>query len=69
MIEITNLKVTRINRGLLQRDIADRVGISRSFYSLIETGFRVPSIHVAKEIALVLNLSLDELYALIKKKD
>lgn len=67
MIEITNLKNKRIEKGLLQREIADKAGISRSFYSLIETGSRVPSMRIGSKIALILNLTLDEFYKMIKK--
>lgn len=51
----------------MQKDISDKANISRSFYSLIENGLRIPSIHVAKEIATILDLTLDKFYNLINK--
>ncbi|MDI6871196.1 MAG: helix-turn-helix transcriptional regulator [Bacillota bacterium] len=42
---------TRRRAGLSQKDVAEAVGISRSFYTLIERGTRNPSLPVALRIA------------------
>lgn len=37
--------------GKLQQQIADEVGISRAYYTNVETGDRTPSLNVAVKIA------------------
>lgn len=61
-----NLKQIRNTRGILQRDITDKYGISQSYYSLIENGYRNPSLDFAKKISLALNISLDEVYKVLE---
>lgn len=48
------LKELRLNKGLTQQSVADRSGIERSYYTMIESGNRTPSVQVAKEIALII---------------
>lgn len=60
-----NLKQIRNTRGILQRDITDKYGISQSYYSLIGNGYRNPSLDFAKKIALALNISLDDVYKIL----
>lgn len=59
-MEKENLKQIRNTKGLLQRDISDKYGISQSYYSQIENGYRNPSLDFAKKIALALNISLED---------
>lgn len=44
----------RKSRELNQKDIANSVGITREYYSMIESGARRPSVDNAKKIAEVL---------------
>lgn len=50
------LKTTRKNRGLNQKVLANKVGITQSYYSLIENGEREPSselfFHLLRELQL-----------------
>ena len=48
------LKELRLGKGLTQQNVADRSGVKRSYYTMIETGNRTPSVQVAKAIALVI---------------
>lgn len=48
------LKKLRVNKGLTQQNVADRSGIERPYYTMIESGDRTPSVQVAKSIALVI---------------
>ena len=57
-----SLKKIRISKGLLQKDIAEAIKISPAFYSLIESGERLPSMKTAKRIALCMGITLDEFY-------
>ncbi len=61
-----DLRSLRISKGLLQREIADRVGVSIPFYSLVESGLRIPSLNCSKRIACVFGLSLDEFFLLVQ---
>ena len=49
-----NLKKLRLNNGLSQKELADKLGISQNHYSNIETGMRCPSVKLAKKIAIEL---------------
>lgn len=53
----------RKNLGLSQQAVATAVGISRSFYTLIERGVRNPSLPVALSIAKLFGVSPEELFA------
>ncbi|HID53411.1 MAG TPA: XRE family transcriptional regulator, partial [Anaerolineae bacterium] len=55
------LRLWREYRGLTLQALADRVGISKSYLSQIESGDRNGSIEVMKRIAAALDVSLDEL--------
>ncbi|HBP38661.1 MAG TPA: transcriptional regulator [Clostridiales bacterium] len=46
----------RKNRGMTQMDIAAKAGISRAYYTQLETGQRDPSIKVAIRLAEILDL-------------
>jgi len=50
----TWLKEFRLAKGLTQYDVAEKVGIERSYYTMIETGNRTPSVHVAQSIGKIL---------------
>lgn len=62
MSELRNrLKELRINRGLQQKEIADKIGVSPASYSLYERGEREPSIATLKNLAYLFNVTLDSL--------
>lgn len=46
----------RANLGYSHQQVADKVGITRQFYGMIENGERRPSVEVAKKIAKTLDL-------------
>ncbi len=48
------LRVVRSAHGLTQRQLADRIGISASHLSLVESGKRDPSLKVLQEISATL---------------
>lgn len=45
----------RTSLELTQEAVAQRVGIERPYYTMIENGLRTPSVAVAQRIAQVLN--------------
>ena len=56
-IEKPNLLRLRQSKGWTQQQAADTVGISRSYYGMMETSDRMPSIKVAHKLAHVFNFS------------
>ncbi len=55
------LQVWRKYRGLTQQALANQIGISKSYFSQIESGNRDGSKKVLKRIADALNVSLDDI--------
>jgi len=55
------IKKLRKDRGLLQVDLAVRVGISTGYIGSIEQGLRYPSLKVLQKIAKHLKTTLPEL--------
>ena len=55
------LREARRGRGLSLRELADRLGVSPSLISQIETGRANPSVSTLYAIAAELDVSLDEL--------
>lgn len=52
----------REERGLSQRDLATRAGISPAMLNEIERGRKSPSLSVAKALATALSVGLDSLF-------
>ena len=52
----TRIKMVRINSGLSQEAFASRIGLTKNFISLIETGNRVPSERTISDIARELGI-------------
>lgn len=59
-----NEKLTRAreNRGLSQRQIAEKARISKISYQRYEQGERVPNVNTAIAIAKTLNSTVEELF-------
>ena len=66
MISYNRLKELRVARGWTQELLADRVGVSRQTIIAIEKEKFVPSVKLALEIALVLGVSIQDLFWLEK---
>lgn len=56
-----NLKIYREQKGLLQKEVANAVGVHPSNYSKMEKGERDVSIEVADKLANYFGITLDEL--------
>lgn len=56
-----NLKLAREQKGLSQKDVAEKIGVAKSTYSLYESGNREPNVQTIKKISDVLGVSADEL--------
>lgn len=59
-----NLKIARERKGLSQKEVADRIGVAKSTYSLYESGNREPNVQTIKKISDALNVSADDLLGL-----
>jgi len=61
-----DLKKLRLKKGLTQREVADKVGISRSYYGMLEVDTlkrkHTPAVHVVEELAAVLNFKWPDFY-------
>ncbi|MDK2920153.1 MAG: putative transcriptional regulator [Candidatus Petromonas sp.] len=52
----------RSQNNMTQQDIADKLGISRSFYTMIENGKRNPSLELAFKISNLLKVDVNEIF-------
>ena len=52
-----NLREARMAAGMSQKDVADRIGVAKSTYSLYESGSREPDVQKRKTLAEVLGVS------------
>lgn len=59
-----NLKEARLKSGLSQKDVAEKIGVAKSTYSLYESGNREPNVNTIKKIADFLKVSADSLLGL-----
>ena len=59
-----NLKMERNSRGLTQKNVAEMLGIKTQSYQAYESGIAMPSAENLLKIAIVFQLSLDELFEL-----
>ena len=62
------IKLCRTKRGLTQGELAERVGFSVSYLSLIEKGKRTPDLEVLNQTAQALNMPLNLLVFLATDK-
>ena len=56
------LKEVRLDRGLTQASLAERVQVTRQTIIAVEKGKFVPSVKLALELASALNTSLDDVF-------
>lgn len=59
------MKAVRINKGLTQKALADKMGVSASTVGMYEQGRRIPDANALSKIAAALDVSVD---ALMKDK-
>ena len=56
------LKEIRLSKNMTQDEIAEKIGINRSYYTNIERGNRNPSFLVALKIKNVLGIKDDDIF-------
>lgn len=52
----------RLERGLRQQDVASFLGITTSYYGMIEQGSRIPHLDIAYKLAKFFNASVEEIF-------
>ena len=57
-----NLRRIRINKNITQVEIANILGVDRSFVSNIENGKNNPTLSTITSLAKALNIPIDELF-------
>ncbi len=62
-----NLQKFREEKGLSQLELAKKSSVSQAFISQIESGKKVPTVFIAKKIALALDIPVDGLIELREK--
>lgn len=57
-------KLIELRKGnnLSQEQMANFLGISRAFYGMIETGKRNPTLNLAKKIAEIFKVDIEEVF-------
>ncbi len=60
-VVVMRIKEIREKKGILQKDLAARLGIANNTFSQYENGKREPDVETLKRIAEALGVSLDEL--------
>ena len=60
------IREAREQKGLLQADIAEKLGVSRSYYAYIESGSREIYFTLAINICQVLNLDISDFMKRLK---
>lgn len=58
------LKAARRASGMTQKEVAEKIGVAKSTYSLYESGKRTPLVEGVKLIAKTLGVTADELLGL-----
>lgn len=56
-----NIAARRAELNLTQEELAEKVGVTQAFISLVEKGFKTPSVEVSKRLAEALDTTIDEL--------
>lgn len=56
------IKELRLNHGLTQEELAQKVGVRRETIVFLESGKYNPSLKLAHEVAEVLGATVDELF-------
>ena len=59
---MNNIKAARANAGLTVRELAEKIGVSPTTITMIESGRRVPRADTLRKIADLCYVSMDDLW-------
>lgn len=65
---INRLKELREKKGLTQKEVGEKVGVSRQAINAIETGKFDPSIWLAYDLSTLFEISIEELFDFERSK-
>lgn len=57
-----NVKKFRTDKGMLQTELAEKIGVTQPMICMIERGTKAPSMQLGKQIADALGVSVDKLF-------
>ena len=57
-----NIKQMRIDKNMSQKELSEKSGVSVQMVSMVETGYRRPSVPTAQKIASVLGFDWTEFF-------
>ena len=63
------VKVARVEVGLTQQQLAEKIGVTRQTISLIEKGKYNPTLKLCLDICYAVNKSLDEVFWIEKENE
>lgn len=70
MVDFGNiLKTLRLRENMTQAQLAQKLGLTKSFISAYETGLRLPSYDILIHIARIYNVSTDYLLGIEQKQE
>lgn len=56
-----NIRNLRLNKGLTQSELGEEINVHQSMIAQIERGTKIPTILLSREIAKILNCTIDDL--------
>lgn len=56
-----NVRLRRIELGMTQTELGDKVGVGRPYIAQIERGSKVPGMYMGKELAQALGCTVEDL--------
>lgn len=56
------LRFRRRTLDITQKDLAQKIGIDQTYYSLIERGYRIPKVDLAWRICQALDTTIDVIF-------
>lgn len=59
---LDKLTLLRMSRGLRQQDVASFMGVTTSYYGMIEQGSRLPQLELAYKLANFFNTSIEDIF-------
>lgn len=70
MVDFGNtLKTLRLRKNMIQAQLAQKLGLTKSVISAYETGLRLPSYDILIHIARIYNVSTDYLLGIEQKQE
>ena len=65
----TFIKDARLNKGLYQREVAEKMGVTEACYSQIERGLRDPGLATTLNICKILGVSFNTFLKTLREKE